>query len=351
MQPRVFNLRYNINLIKPIVFVLEPSENDWQLIFNRSRSLIESLPGRVNEIYILGSREAYSISIPMEFGEKASGWYRKNKGRANLIRPVFEMLSNKGFQGIVAIFCSNLPHDIDDWADSEIIKRSTFIKKEASSSSSYEEIELTLENTQIINSLRNPVENLEVKGSGFAPLNFQLSSTGEAKIIWKEGDFKLVISPNGERLDLHLKAISYNPPKLYIKRKKGSETIDGQTEHEWFKEPEWKEINEELRPVIMKCISREDFKCPRCGKMHNFNVLICPEDDIILKDMPSNTCIIFKEGSFLSLSDFYAYPVGEKIITRKGKIYKLRNEKWEYVKEVKPYEEVEDRVYALFNRI
>lgn len=355
MQARVFNLRFNVSLTNQIALVLEACEDsdEWRLILERSKNFVESFPGGIREVYILGSRKVYSISIPRDFEEGVAGWYRENRGRVNLVRTVFETLVKKRFKGMVAIFCSNLPLDIDDWGDSEIIKRSIFIKKGGSSSGWYNEVDLSLGETRIAEFLKNPVKSLEVRGAGFVPLKFQLSSAGRAEVVWEEGDFKLVIFPGDEKLDLHLKAISFDFPKLYVKREKGVEVIEGKTEHEWFRDPEWKEINKELSQVIEKYISRGKFKCPRCGNMHS-GVLICPEDgSIILEGMPFNTCVILRKNSFLCLSDnFYAYLIDDKIVTRDGKLYQLgEGEKWNYVKEVEPYEKIGRGVYALFIRV
>lgn len=345
MPAEILDLYFDINLSLPIVIVLFPAEdqNDWNAIYYEARDLIESLAGRINSLFFLGSNNRYPIRNPRDFSDNGPNWYNENRGRASLLRPVVEQIGSE-FNGSIAIITSLLPIDIDDWRDTEYWGRMAFIRIGQRAFG------------EVIEALDNPVEKIYIAGEGFVPLCFVTDQNSRSEVVWDEGNFRLTISPSTQSFSYHIKALCpESPPSLYIKREKGPiQNIKAYQENQpWFQFPEWRNIDERIAPVIRAGILKREFTCSQCGSSHSYETFICPKGDVILKGMPLSTCILFKENQYLSLTDCFAYPLSNhnKVITKDGKLYELNGSKWNFIKEIAPYEEVDDGMWGLFHRI
>jgi|GEM_PF-2028110 len=213
------------------------------------------------------------------------------------------------------------------------------------------DIKSRTESDLIKKNLENPIVEVCIKGKGFVPLCCSIN--GKVEAIYKNGNFKLKITTEEERLKLHLKAVGIEPPLFNIKRIKGNvKVIKGKKENSCF-EPMWKEIPENLKPLVKAGISRNEYVCPQCNKNHRWDVLICPQGDIILKGFPLNTCTLFTKERYLSLTDYYGYPLrsNQRIITREGNLYEWKDDKWERLNIPILYTEIDDEMWGLYHRI
>lgn len=70
------------------------------------------------------------------------------------------------------------------------------------------------------------------------------------------------------------------------------------------------------------------------------------------KGAPSRQMHPLQGEEYISLTHVHAYPLEDgKIITSEGKIYRLKDDGWEYLKDVEPYERVADDLFGLFYKI
>ena len=356
MLSGIMNLCFDVALSVPVVIMIEPSKDVWGKAHGKIYELLEILFGRIKGINFLGSRTSYSVPIPREFKDSGPMWFDKNRDRVSLIGHILEELEKERFRGMIVVFCSALPVDVEDWHESDLLERILFVRTAGESFGyRYHEIGIEAPPTSIMNAIDNPVKRVFIKGKGFVPLLCEITPKGKVDLIYKDGEFELVLPFLEGGFKCHLKCLcKESAPLLYVKREKGlCEPIEGKDEHPWFDEPKWEKIPERLRPVIEAGILKSEFICPQCKRAHRYDTFICPEGDIILKGMPLNTCILFRKWNYLMLSGFYAYPLkeGKRVITSEGKIYDWKGGVWEYMSEIRPYSEVDNDVWGLFIRI
>jgi len=347
------NIFFDVSLSFPIKLVIEPREEAWASLYKVADGLIRCLFGRLMTLYFLGNSKSYSFTTLNDFRENAPFWFSKNKNRVSLIRPILE--ENRNFKGMLIVISSQPPVDLDDWKDTDIIKKTLFVrlsKEPFSDELELNEVDAELGTNQIMNAIGNPVTRIFIQGKGFVPIRWEIDPKTETNVFYTDSLFKLTISnPPQGGIELHLKYLAQEPPLLFIEREKGqTECISGEEEQSYFDEPEWKEIPKKIRKIVEAGISRKDFTCPQCGSLHTYNTLICPQKDLILRGLPA-TCLLLTKEKYLSLSDQYAYPLKDSIITKYGEIYKWKNKKWKYIKEVEPYEKVNNGLWALLHRI
>jgi len=343
MQKRILDFYFNVNLSLPVIIILEPSEENWNKIFNITLELTKSLPGRVEKIYFLGNKKEYKVFIPQDFEIYSAEWIRENLNRPLLIGKILENLSTDNKKRIIIVINSKEIIDLRDWENSEISKWIVFFNIGEESFIDLKRIE-------------NPIASVYIKNSDFVPLAFEIKPENIKSIIdYNDGKFILKINGDSEQLEGHLKTIcSDELPKLIIQRTKGDpEEFLFQIESTWFSELQWKNIPDNLLTIINSGIDKKDFKCPNCNKIHNYKTLICPEGGTILTDFPLNTVILIKNNKYLSLSDWFAYPLknNERIITIDGNLYDWTKGKWEKVKVIDLYEEVDNETWGLLHRI
>ncbi len=357
MSERVLDLKASLNYTLPVTLIFEAVEEHWQKIYELSNSIIESLPGRINELYFLGNSRSYPIVLAQDFIEQGPMWFSENKNRVSLLNPVFEALEKKNFKGIIVVFCSKEPCDLEDWLESEILERTLFVMlsdDEFPIHHTLNYVEGIKGVSSILNEIENPPEQAWIEAKGFVPLCYEIKQGGKAEVRFEDGKFFLILTPEGERVEIHLKAISDELPVLCRKRKKGQvEQYNIKEELPWFKDPVWEEIPEDLKPVVEAGITKSSYKCNQCGEEHSYRVLICPEGGPVLKGIPMNNCILFTKQKYLALSQWYASPIkhNQMVITRKGDLYKRQGNRWIYVKKINTYEEVDHEIWALYYRV
>jgi len=355
VPPRILDLCFKVNFSAPIALVLERSETIWERIYKVTEGLIRSLPGRIAGLYFLGNTRRYPISIPRDFTDHIPGWFMENKGRVTLINPILETLKKDGFKGMVVVIAAKLPVDIDDWLDTEVFEQILFVRMaEESFGEPYNEIDGSARIDSIMDVLENPVREVFVAGKGFAPICYEVNPADRIKISYEDSEFRLKIPPHGEKLEIHLKALSEGIPRLHMIRERGAEEIvAGKEEAAWFCKQQWQRIPEKLKPVIEAGISKGYYRCPQCDEDHKYDVLFCPYGDIVLKGIPLNTCVLFTGENYLPLSEWYAYPLGNgrKLITREGNIYDWETGEWIFSHPVSLYERIDNGVWGLYHRI
>lgn len=361
-MPEVLDILFKANLTRPVVIILEPTPKNWDKIFKSAGDVVTALPGRVNEIFFLGSKESYLLSSPQDFQEKAPGWFQENSRRVNLISPVYTTLMNKNFNGTAVVFSSRMPYDVADWEENEILRMTLFTTIEPATSPHqsppYNSLSLNkVSASDIVNKLENPISKIKVSGQGFVPLLFELRTKGRIEPAYQNNQFELNIIPEENNLILHLKALcnQNSLPLAYVFRKRNEDKISGETEREWLNMPEWEKIPQSLIPVIQAANRQNDFLCPQCGESHRFDTLICPQGNRILSNLPLNTLILFNTQNLTYLllaKRLYAYPLRDNlIITKEGTLYEFKNNHWTLIRNVRYYDEVADGILALFHKI
>ncbi|MEW6095866.1 MAG: hypothetical protein AB1567_04985 [bacterium] len=239
---------------------------------------------------------------------------------------------------------------------SEISERLLFVRTdEEVFADNYNEIDSSCGIERIIELLDNPLKEFSIEGVGFVPLCFEVNSEKKAEVVLKDGIFSLKMPTLEERLECHIKAICQkDTPLLYIHRKGGVvQTTEGKEEKAWFDLPSWQNMQEELKPIIKAGISKKEFRCPQCDMTHKYDTLLCPQGDVILQGLPLFTCILFTKDKYLSLTDWFAYPLddNQKIITKDGNLYCFEDNMWKFKNKISLYEKIDDEVWAVFNKI
>jgi hypothetical protein len=346
---------FSANLESPIALVLQPSSliENWQKIFNLGRELINKFPGKINEIFFLGNRQPYQILIPSDYEAQVPGWYSRNKGRISLITPIIETLHKENFKGMMVVISFQEPIDFYDWEGTEVFKQ--IIRLNPDEPIDWEDVQERLD---------NPVKDCFIKSPGFVPLRFEFEDKGvvpereKVKVLKEKGSFVLQLPTSIKSIQFHIESLFLKPPLLFIKRENETEeVIRGSEELPWFEKIQWQNVPENVAIVVKAGILKQGFKCPQCGEEHNYNVLKCPSGGIILRGIPTQTTVLFKEenGSFkyFPLIEHFAYPLMDKrkIVTNEGEIYEWDEERWCFIKKLSSYEEVEKNVWALFHRI
>lgn len=348
MYKKIINCLFKIPLSTPLVLILEPLEETTHEV---ARKLIESFPGRIKALYFLGNLKFYNILVPRDFSENSPCWFNENKGRVPLIGPIFELL--KDFPGTIAVVTSRLPVDIEDWFETDILKRTIFIRT-TEKQLHPDIVELPANSlSEIKAALENPVVEIIIKGKNFVPLQFKTEPMAEIEVIYEKNEFILKITPSHRELELHLLAFGNQMPLLYLKRAKGNtEIIKGQEEKPYFSEFIWQKIPEDIKPIFFSMISKEPYKCPYCNEFHNYDCLLCPKGQLILRGIQLDTFILFTEDTYLPFSEGYAYLLNDnEIVTKDGMVFRWEDEKWQLIKKIKFFDEVSNGVWGLFHRI
>lgn len=355
MPQRILDLCFDASFSVSVVLVLEQFEEVWEKTYEIADKLVQSLPGRISGLYFLGNTKRYTITIPRDFKERIPGWFSENRSRVALIGPILGVLEKEGFRGVIAVIAARPPLDIGDWYNTDILSRTLFIRTSDNLfDTEMNKLESRLGIDGIKEAIENPLREISVEGKDFVPLCWDVKHSGKTEVIYRQGKFKLNITPLEKKLELHLKAFASEPPSLYVKRVKGNtEIIEGKEEYPWFRELEWKKITREMKPVVEAGISKGEYTCYQCRDNHKYDVLLCPQGDLIMKGIPLNVCAVFTRDKYLTISEWYAYPFenNHKIITREGDLYEWKAEEWKFLHKVNLYDEVSNGVWGLFHRI
>lgn len=359
MPPRILNLCFPLNFKASLVLVLEPCADEWQMIYTLAADLVQTLPGQFGEVRFLGQRQSYLFFGAKDFRDKIPGWWADNKNRVSLLGPVLEDLQQQGFQGLTTVVCSKPPVDLDDWKETPALRQTLFLKVGETSFPDYCWVmEANKVEPRMVEALTNPPLEITVQGQGFVPLAaaFQPPEDGSPRIFFRDGGFVMEISISSTASQLHVQALCLaEAPWLRVKRAMGQiEDIAGHEESAWFQEPTWKKLTATLQPIVAAGVTRTDYLCPQCHSRHLYSELLCPEGDLVLKDLPLNTCLLFTRDAYLSLTEeLYAFPLnkGEKVIARDGRVYRALNGSWQDCGPVEPFKQVDDNVWALYHHL
>lgn len=352
MPPRVLDLHYTLRYAAPLIMLLEAQTSTWQTVLGLAAGLVERLPGRWQGLYFLGNRTRYSLTLARDLREQAPAWYSANQGRVSCVGPQFEALEQERFSGRIVVLTSQMPVDLEDWLDTATLSRLLMIGVgEGQASLPVEQIEGRQGVEAILTKLEDPPRTLQIQGPGFVPLTFDIKEGGAVQVQETDGEFQLNITPGGERLDLHLRALANEPPDLIVQHQKSRATrLAGEPEAPWRREQLWQPLPDALRPVVEAGIANRSFVCPQCGESHPSHCLLCPRGDLILKGMPLNTFILLTRTTWLSLADSFAYPLSDnRLLARNGQLYRWNKERWELHHTVHPYEQVDDDRWAIFH--
>lgn len=350
------SINFKFVLKNEIILLIEPSEEYWNVEYDIVSKILDRYYGEINKFYFLGVNKRFECYTADEFLTKLSGNFQRYKNRISTIGPIIEELEAQRFEGLVLVISSKQPVDYIDFIDTEWYQRIIFIKI------GNEDFEIDFEgiNYYGINSiealrdiLNNPVEEIIIKGNKeFVPIiaNFSEDNQFKSDILFEDGFFKIKIHTKNS-FTIYLIAYCEELPSMYVKREKTIQVLKGEEERLLGENFEWFKIPEEIIPIIRAGIEKKDFKCIQCGKMHKYSTLVCPEGMMILRGFPDNTCILLKEKEYYPLSSQFAYVFeNRRVITNKGEIYDWKNEEYKYIKNIEPYEEVDDEIWAIYNR-
>lgn len=356
MPPRELDLHFALRYAQPVTLVLEAVDSDavWRAIYDLADALVQSLPGRLSRLYFLGNRTSYPITLARDFRDQIPAWYSANRGRVSCLGPLLEDLTEDRNAGRIVVIASQRPVDLEDWPDTEMFSRLVLVQAGAAFASGEEDwVNSRRGVEQVLAAIDDPPRLLQIKGQDFAPLVYDLREGGQAVVRYEQGEFRLEITPRGERLDLHFKALAAEPPVLQIVRASGGmEQVNGQIETAWCEALSWRPLPAVLQPVVSAGMTRTPFRCPQCGESHAYDCLLCPQGDVILRGLPLNTCLLFSSGRYLVLAGWYAWPLREaqNLLTCQGELYGGQGGGWDFLHRIEAYEQVDNGIWALFHQ-
>jgi hypothetical protein len=355
LSPLKQELRFELSFVQPVVLALEPSADAWPAIDALALALLQGLPGRLERIYFLGNRVPYRVILPKDFREQSPAWFNSNRGRVSCIGPLLEDLERERWNGRVVVITSQAPVDIDDWMDSAMQPALLLARTGGSAFAvEVEQVDGSQSAGAVLARIDDPPERLELMGPGFAPLRYQLREGGTATVRYADDAFALAIKPRGERLNLRVQELTAEPPTLTLWRKSGRlECLAGQPEPIPTPPPDWQPLAQTAQAVVAAGIARQPFQCMQCGADHPYTTVLCPQGGPILRGIPLNSCVLFKDVAYLALTERFAYELadGERLITCDGMLYDWRDDRWNPLHRIEPYEEIDDGVWGLFHQL
>ncbi len=358
----LLNLSAEQTISSSVILFVESSDGDhWQRqICPTIEKLVKTNPGKIEKLFFLGNTKSYPVVGTEKIIELLSGVFKENENPVSLIGPLYEVLKENGINDEIAVICTELPVDIDDWQDTEMLERSLFITAHGTlPGENIRHIQNSMTASTIFSQLNNPVREVMMKGAGFAPLRWGIPDAMTGEVAFSDNGFCLRIPLNGERLDLYVQAICNDdaPPEKIACRTRGNINEKGAFTIEkkpWFEEECWQTTPEQLLPVIEAKRKREPFVCPQCKGKHDHNTLLCPEGGAILKGMPLETCLLFSKEKYLPLTgNLYAIPLqnNKKIITRDGEIFQIIDGRWQAERTITQFEEVDNDTWGVLTKI
>ncbi len=366
---RIVNLYADALFSSAIVLIIEAAEDEWETIHALTAGLVQAAPGKIQKLFFCGNRTGYSVSRAQKITELLTGAFSSNMNRVSMIGPIFELLEKENFAGEIAVICAHPPVDLMDWYDTEMLAKTLFIpvhdKEKASFIDDIQQIPGRAGAGKIIHELHNPVCEVVLQGRGFVPLRWTMPAKMTGSVELKDGSFRLRIPIAETRFELHLQALCLPAacPQLSVRRKRtnGTVTESGmeepvdalKEENVWFEAQQWKPIPDQLISVLEAKRNRRSYRCPQCGGQHDHTTLSCPFGGPVLTGMPLNSCLLFTGSRYLDLSEVNAFSLhdGNTIITRQGEIYHADKGRWDLIRTVNSFEEVDNGIWALFNSV
>ena len=354
-----YELRYSFSFDQPIILAIEPNADKkiWHEICELASNIINSLPGRVQEICLLGSRETHTVTTGHALRDFLPGIYQSTQGMVSCINPLLEDLQRQGYNGLVVILASKPPVDWLDWNFLPWSDRFLLITVcECTDQIKFKQVDARFGLDRVLSSLENPPTRIELGRNNFAPLWYQSPCKNQVQIDFHTtGHFGLTVDPKAYQVDLKIHLMDISPPVLQVTRKNGDTEKWHPIQEKIYPEtPQWQPVPIDLQSVVLAGITQQPFTCPQCGNLHSHDCRVCPQADLILNGLPLDTCLLFSEDGkrYLNLTSVYAYPLneGDNLLTQDGKLYSAQPNGWKFVTTIDDYQQVDNNgSFALFH--
>jgi hypothetical protein len=339
-----------------VALILDGNDASWESVCNTAEKLVNGLSVGIEGLWFAGNTKRYSIVTPRDFSEHIPGWYQDNRNRVTLLNPSIEHLERSKFTGMIALVTDSPPIDLEDWLDTGILERTVLVRTGSEQLTDYvRELQAGLSSQDLISEFQNPLRNISISAPGFAALCWESTADSRIEHVFEDGDFSLNVHPGTNQIDLHLKALGTEAPKMSIKRDHG-ETFEYAGTHEtsWFRKPEWRPMTPEQATFFSALVNKEPFRCVQCDNMHEPATFICPYGDVILKGIPADELVIFTKKSYMTLSGWNGWSLCDEMsfVTSHGVQYKFIDGKWDKrVSQLCSAENVDDSMWAIYHRI
>ena len=358
MHPKEIEIYFETALEHKVRPVLDGSRDSWERVVQVCMDLMESLPGRIETVSFLGSRDHYNISLASELDRMARNLVRIHGDRPALLNPVAEAHQQAEEKSILVIISEKCPIDLDDWTGDNRDRAMVFVNPGSNRwHEGSREIMGPDPVRDIVESVSNPPVSVLVQGPGFFPLRVD-AEQGEVHLDQKGNSMRLSVDglEPDRRFSLRVKGLAISDPELEIERGDGArEIVRGKHIPSWFQKEVWAPLAGDAAVIVEAGMKRTDFTCPFCGEEHGYTDIFCPRSSKnLLSGMPLKSTILFRDGTFLVLDgNTPGYPLdnGESVITNNGRIYDWNGYEWIFSREIEPYEEVEHGIHALYTDI
>ena len=352
-QLQTYDLYFNTITNSDITLIINAPENNelWRKIFKVTSKLIDLIPNRISTIYFAGTGQLCS-SEPNDFKVSASGWYKKNKGRVCLVNPILEAAEIGGW---IVFITASYPFDLSDWKGHPFQEKMFIINlSESEFNIGFKEFfgQYYLNNIDtIVDHFDDKLINVEIKGSGFAPLKYELVSKGKITTKYGFKEFYINIEPLEEKVELHMKALGIKPPQLKInKSNSGEQIFDAEIENSpWFKSIIWRNIGD-LKNAVKAILNNRDYNCPYCHSMHEPDIMRCPSSRRQLLEWKK--AIIVQNDEWCFITDYHAHYIEQNrlLFTREGILYLFSNNQWDEYDKIILYKELDNGKWVIYNQ-
>ena len=290
-----------------VAMVLDASESatpHWSNIASLTNQLLDSLPANLQcSLYFLGNPTPYQ---PSQFHRQAAQWYQDNSRRLSVITPIFERLQGHKELTTIAIIGSGQIFDLEDWADSALVRKTLLVSVRESLRGKLRGVEELVRPTaqQVCGHLHDPVIGVRISAVGFMPTwwnnsGYHLTITGgEASLTAAQlPDYSITLRylvEAGSQVQGRLTHASGRETFVSLKPMEASALQPGA----------FTPLTPEEEAIFCNAIQQRPFTCLHCHSQHPWDTLYCQSGASILGELiyPSLTrakatgFVLFRQG-------------------------------------------------------
>lgn len=231
--------------------------------------LLDSLPRASRPwIYFLGNPQPYTAA---RASQNLADWYRANNGRARVIGEILEQFDT-GYPLNMVVLASGRIFDLEDWLDTPILSRATFVR--------LGEVSITnglckewKPSAEIIKPhLDNPIVCLSLSGSTMMPIYWDNNaySWDGAQLVAKEA--------SASSLRANVLCQSIGSINAVASLADGNQVNLHIVKCEPVAQAEWQPVTEKESKLLRECLATGKYQCPICAREHTSDQFYCKGD-------------------------------------------------------------------------
>lgn len=271
-----------------------------QIIINAAQQLVDKLPvGSVNEIFLLGCETPFPMNKLRSDGIR---WMKQHSQRVSLVAPVVAPLVQKRQAGQAVVVISDEPiFDLEDWVEQV---KFFLVKSQRNFQSDYPNVEQFAINeiSQLVNSLQNPIQKVEIHFEKAISLEHSQGNASRhsldsrsltclpylwnnPKYFWKRSCLVAEESDSSLGWDASINISGddeYRPQAILFLRDGTDQLVhlsECKDEISEKSEEKWWALEELERRIFINSIGGRSFNCPICNRVQDPTSLFCAQKD------------------------------------------------------------------------